>query len=361
MGKAKNLRDRVSSYFSPPAGRLLPKTKILVSEIKKIDHIIVESEIDALLLEANLIKKYLPKYNSLGKDDKTYPYIEIDKEVKIVHQRNNKKAKYFGPYPTGSEIRILLKFLKIQLDIYSFLEPEIYQKNLLRLVKFLSGKRQDVQKQLKKDMEEFSKKQEYEKAAEIKKKLERLEWLTAPRTNPWEYQKNPNLVSDRRNLEIMELEKILGIPKISKIEGYDISNISGKFATGGQVVFVNGNPEKKFYRRYKIAFTSPSGGPDDYAMLSEVLSRRLKSDVLLPELFVIDGGKGQVDAIASLQHDVKTIGLAKKMETIYTDDGQIIQLPLNSPALHLLQRVRDESHRFSRKYHFYLRRKKMLE
>jgi excinuclease ABC subunit C len=354
VGKAKNLRDRVSSYFLT---NLLPKTKILVSEITKIDHIIVESEIDALLLEANLIKKYLPKYNSLGKDDKTYPYIEIDKEVKIVHQRNNKKAKYFGPYPTGSEIRILLKFLKIQLDIYPFLEPKIYHKNLLRLVKFLSGKRQEVQKQLKKEMEEFSKKQEYEKAAEIKKKLERLEWLTAPRTNPWEYQKNPNLVSDRRNLEINELEKILQIPKISKIEGYDISNISGKSASGGQVVFINGIPEKKYYRRYKII---SKDSPDDYAMLSEMLSRRLKSDIPLPELFVIDGGRGQVDAIASLQHDVKTIGLAKRNEEIYTQNGEIIRLSKSSPALHLLQRVRDESHRFSRKYHFFLRKRNML-
>ena len=359
MGKAKNLRDRISSYFLT---NLLPKTAILVSEIKKIDHIIVESEIDALLLEANLIKKYLPKYNSLGKDDKTYPYIEIDKEVKIVHQRNNKKAKYFGPYPTGSEIRILLKFLKIQLDIYPFLEPEIYQKNLLRLIKFLSGERQDVQKQLKVEMEEFSRKQEYEKATEIKKKLERLDWLTAPRINPWEYQKNPNLVNDRRNLEIKELEKILGIPKISKIEGYDISNISGKSATGGQVVFVDGVPEKKYYRRYKIKFTSPTGGPDDYAMLSEMLSRRLKSDIPLPELMVIDGGKGQLSSLSFQRPPLlKVIALAKQMETIYTDDGKMIQLPLSSPALHLLQRVRDESHRFSRKYHFLLRSKKMME
>jgi len=236
---------------------------------------------------------------------------------------------------------------------------------------------------LKKEMDIYSQKQEYEKAAEIKEKLEKLAYLTAPRTSPWEYENNPNLVNDRRNLELKELEKILGISHISKIEGYDISNTAGKLATGSQVVFINGEPEKKFYRRYKIKFTSPTGGPDDFAMLSEVLSRRLKSDVPLPELFVIDGGRGQLNAAISViaseakqssrnenrllrrsaprNDTIKIIGLAKKDEEIYTENGEIIRLPKNSPALHLLQRLRDEAHRFSRKYHFYLRRKKMLE
>lgn len=374
VGKAKNLRDRVSSYFS---GNLLTKTQVLVSEINKIDHVVVQSEIDAFLLEANLIKKYLPKYNLIGKDDKSFPYIEITKDkiplVKIVREKTA-----FGPYPPGSDTARLLRFLrrifpyvsekhkegKICLRANLGLCPcnnlDKYPKNLKNLKDFLSGKRTSVQKKLEREMTNYSKDQDYESALEIKKKLEKIAYLTAPRTNPWEYEINPNLVSDLRSGELEELEKVLEINKITKIEAYDISNTSGKLATGSQVVFIDGEPQKKFYRRYKIAFTSPSGGPDDFAMLSEMLSRRLKSDIPLPQLFVIDGGKGQVEAIASLEHNVKTIGLAKRLETIYTDDGKVIQLPLNSPALHLLQRLRDEAHRFSRKYHFFLRKRNML-
>lgn len=379
MGKAKNLRDRVSSYFAKPS-TLLPKTALLVEEIVKIDHIDVESEIDAFLLEANLIKKYCPKYNLIGKDDKSYPYIEIDVKspiplVKIVRQQTNPKNRYFGPYPPGSDAARLLRFLR---HIFPFVSQKhkkgeiclrshlglcpcadlsVYPKNLKNLMDFLSGKRLSVQKNLEKEMEAYSQKQEYEKAALIKEQLQKLAYLTAPRTNPWEYQKNPNLVSDRRNLEIGELEKILGLSNLNKIEAYDIANISGKFASGSQVVFVGGVPEKKFYRRYKI---TTKDAPDDYAMIREVLTRRLKSDVPLPDLFVIDGGKGQLNVALSIISKRPVIALAKREEEIYTQDGKIIRLPKNSAALHLLQRLRDEAHRFSRKYHFLLRRNNML-
>lgn len=374
MGKAKSLRDRVKSYFAP-SETLLPKTALLVSNIKKTNHISVESEIDAFLLEAKLIKKYWPKYNILGKDDRSYPYIEITKDpvplVKIVHIKTN-----FGPYPPGSDPARLLRFLRhifpfvsqkhkpgeiclrSHLNLCPCADLSVYPKNLKNLIDFLSGKRKSVQKTLEKEMKIYSKNQQYEKAAVIKDQLEKLAYLTAPRTNPWEYEKNPNLVSDRRNQELADLEKVLGISHISKIEGYDISNTSGKLATGSQVVFINGEPEKKFYRRYRIKTKDTS---DDFAMLNEVLNRRLKSDIPLPELMIIDGGKGQLSSLSFQRPPLlKVIALAKRLEIIYTDDGKTIQLPSDSPALHLLQRLRDEAHRFSRRYHFLLRRNNML-
>lgn len=349
MGKARSLRDRVSSYFS---NNLLPKTAALVYEIKKIDHIVVESEVDALILEASLIKKYLPKYNLLGKDGKSFPYIEIGKEIKIVHQKKNKRFKYFGPYPPGSNIRYLLRFLKIQLNVFPFLPKEEYQNNLKKLINFLSGKRKLVQKQLHREMLQYARVQNFEEAGKIKERILQIEYLTSSKYAPWQYEQNPNLVEDRRNNEITQLQALLGLKKLEKIECFDISNISGKNATGAQVTFVNGQPEKKFYRRYKIRLQN---GPNDVAMMKEMVARRLKSDVALPDLFVIDGGKEHLFPVP-----IPIIGLAKRLETIIYK-GKEIQLPLNSPALHLLQRLRDEAHRFSQKYHFLLRSKKMLE
>lgn len=198
-------------------------------------------------------------------------------------------------------------------------------------------------------MSAIAAKNDFEQASLLKKQLERLQYITAPRTKPWEYESNPNLVSDRRNEESISLENILGIRPIKKIEGYDISDTSGKLATGAQVTFVDGSPEKSLYRRYKIRQKNA-----DVAMIQEVISRRLKSKIPLPDLVVIDGGKEHL-----VSTPVPTIGLAKRLETIYFQ-GKTIQLPANSPALHLLQRLRDEAHRFSRRYHFLLRRKSML-
>lgn len=375
MGKAKNLRDRVSSYFL--GKNLLPKTAQLVSEISGLEYILTESEIDALLLEANLVRRFQPHFNIALKDGKNYPFIEItikDKLplVRITRQEVDPNAIYFGPYPTGSDAVGLLRFLRKIFPYASARHADnkpcfrshiglcpcredikVYRKTLKNLIKFLQGKRKSVEKDLKKEMELAAKNLEFEKANQIKRKLLNIGLVTAPRIRAWEYETNPNLVDDLRRNEVKELERILGIKNIKKIEAYDIANLSGKSATGSQVVFVDGVPEKKFYRRYKIKLND---GPNDVAMMKEMLSRRLKSDVPLPELIVIDGGKEHL-----ISMPVKTIGLAKRLETIFTDDGRQINLPESSPALHLLQKMRDEAHRFSRKYHFYLRSKKMLE
>lgn len=370
----------------------------MMSEAKNIEYIVVESEIDALLFEANLIRKLAPHYNVDWKDGKAYPLVEItikDKipQVHFARSENNPQAVYFGPYPTGSDLTGLLRFLR---KIFPFVSqkhlqnkpclrshlglcpcPNVftdqksrmkYLSDLKNLIEFLEGKRTTIQKKLTREMLQASKKQQYEKAAELKAKLDQINYATQARTLPWEYEVNPNLSQDRRQAEISELEKILKVQAIHKIECYDISNTSGKQSTGAQVVFIDAQPEKKFYRRYKIALKPSSGGPDDFAMMAEMLSRRLKSDVPLPDLMVIDGGKGQLSSVLNVlknsttpkQSFPKIIGLAKRLETIITEDGTEINLPDDSAALHLLQRLRDEAHRFSRKYHFLLRNKKLF-
>ncbi|MBI4099646.1 GIY-YIG nuclease family protein [Candidatus Microgenomates bacterium] len=369
VGKANSLRDRVGSYFH---GKLLPKTERLVGEITKIDYILVESEIDALLLEANLIRKYCPHYNVSWKDGKAYPLIEITvkdpiPQVRAVHQERNPQALYFGPYPTGSDLTSLLRFLRrlfpfvsqthrsgqrclrSHLGLCPCPDYKNYRRTLRELVLFLSGKRQVVQKQLTAAMTKASAAQNFETAAALKAKLTQLAYVTAGRTRPWEYQANPNLAIDRRQAEINDLQRLLDLPRLHVIECYDISATFGTLATGAQVTFVDGLPEKRLYRRYRI---KNAGADTD--MIKEVLARRVKSKTPLPDLIVIDGGKEHLVPMS-----IPVIGLAKNLETIYFGD-QVLQLPAASPALHLVQRLRDEAHRFSRVYHFLLRRQKML-
>lgn len=381
VGKAKSLRARVASYFREQS-QLLPKTGRMVEEATNLNYQVTETEIDALLLEANYIRKLAPKYNVNWKDGKSYPLIEITTResipmVRVVHQETNPKARYFGPYPSGSDLTSLLRFLR---RIFPYVSQKHqgnrpclrsylglcpcqnlthYRRDLQNLIYFLNGQRQLVQRRLNRQMEAAAKAEKFEEAGEIKNKLVKLELLTTRRSQPWEYETNPNLASDRRKEEMRNLADALKIPEVNKIEGYDISNTAGKQATGAQVVFVDGVPEKNFYRRYKIKI---SGKPDDYLMLEEMLKRRVKSDIPLPELIVIDGGKGQLGKIKNILplKGVRIVALAKKLETLYTDTGEIINFPDDSPALHLLQRLRDEAHRFSRRYHFYLRHQKML-
>ncbi len=369
----------------------------MVSEISGIDHVITESEIDALLLEANLIRKLLPKYNVNWKDGKSYPLIEISikdpvPKVRAVRRETNPKARYFGPYPTGSDLSSLLRFLR---PIFPFVSenhpgnrpclrshlglcpcPNVftgkqaqkkYRSALAQLILFLQGQRQEIQHSLTKEMAKEADKENFEKANEIKKRLQQLSLITARRTRPWEYESNPNLIADRRAQELSDLKRLLKLPKLQKIECFDISNTAGKLATGSQVTFVEGIPDKALYRHYRI---KRSGVQNDVAMIREVLTRRLESSISLPDLVILDGGKGQLTAArsalakSSVSKSGKNlpflIALAKRRETIYSLNLPPINLPLGSPALSLVQRLRDEAHRFSRRYHFWLRDKKML-
>ena len=393
MGKAKNLKKRVASYFVSIAN-LGEKTISLIAKIAQVKIIKVNSELESFLLEANLVKKYQPKYNIRLTDGKAYPLIRItikDRYPRILIARNadDKKSQYFGPFPSSKDVRTVLKTIRRIFPfqtavnhpkrpcLYYHLglcpcppasDSEIlrreYQKDIKRIIKFLRGKKSQVVKELETQRDKKAKNQEFEKAAELQKKISSIHYVTSPFYKPFEYEINPNLAIDIRQHELDELKNELvkadiPIHKLWKTECYDISNIQGAYAVGSMVVFVSGQAEKSLYRRFRIKL---SQGPNDTEMIAEVIQRRLKHpEWELPDLFIVDGGKGQVSAVLKTLADkgfsIPTIGLAKREEIIITPDFREIKLPKNSKALHLLMRIRDEAHRFALSYHQKLRRR----
>jgi excinuclease ABC subunit C len=400
VGKAKNLKKRVSSYFTKNA--LDAKTLRLVNDIVSVDHIVVNSEVEAFLLEATLIKKYKPQYNIQFLDDKFYPYIKIGKDpipyVTITRKMLDDKAEYFGPYTSSGDVKIILKLLRRIFPYQSVknhqkrtclfyhlkrcpcipVHPEKaddYKKDIAKIKQFLNGKQQTLTRELKKEMEEFSKNEEFEKAADAQRKLAAIEQITSENYSPFEYAEKPDLYYERILNEVKSLVSILHehdprVTKLERIECYDISNIQGKQAVGSMVVLLNGDVAKSEYRRFKIRSKST---PDDFFMMNEMLTRRLRNDWPLPDLFVIDGGKGQVSAamgaLNSTGIDIPLIGLAKREEIIVLPvpmygnkyEFEEIKLPKSTPGINMLRRIRDEAHRFAITYHRLLRKKAFID
>ncbi len=370
----------------------------MVKEIRSIDHIIVHSEIEAFLLEANLIKKNKPIYNIKLADDKFFPYLKIGSDpqpyVTISRTLNDQTALYLGPYTSRTDLEIVLKILRRIFPFQSIKNhpkgrclyyhiglcpcvtyypdkmPE-YKKNINRLVKFMNGDKDKVVKSLVQEQKGFITNEEFEKAAEIQVKIEKINAITSDHFDPFAYQQKPDLYFDRIKTEVKSLKEILikyGIDggDLTRIECYDISNISGKQATGSMVVFINGEALTSEYRRFKIKLKNT---PDDFAMHREVAKRRMKRpDWDKPDLMVIDGGKGQVSSVlqmAAVNHwTVPIIGLAKREEIIVIPiktgsglDFLEVNLPNSTPGINLLRRIRDEAHRFAITYHRLLRRK----
>ncbi len=397
VGKAKNLKLRVASYFGAIES-LPPKTASLVSRIYKISHILVESELEALLLEANLIKKYNPSYNVRWTDGKAYPFIKITVKdmfpaVLQVRKIDDPKAVYFGPYPNIGDVRKILKMIRRIFPyqsvknhgkkpcLYHYLNlcpclpafnSEVlrrkYRQTIKMIIAFLEGKKEYILKLLFDKMKTAAKNENFEEAKLIKKQIDTINVVTASIRDPIEYAQNPNLLSDESALDINELKNALKnygvkVYNLSRIECYDISNIQGKQATGSMVVAAKGVIDKSQYRLFKIRLKHT---PDDVSMLMEVLRRRLKHrEWVIPNLIIVDGGVNQVNAAKTVvkETDLKipVIGLAKREEEIVIPKGHfkgatIIRLPRNSRALKLLQRLRDEAHRFALAHHRKLRR-----
>lgn len=391
VGKAKDLKKRVASYFINKK-ILGEKTTLLLFQIKKIKTIRVDSEIESLLLESNLIKKYNPKFNVKLTDGKAYPLIRITKKYKYpavlsARRPDDKYSIYFGPYPNAGAMRLVLRTIRRIFPYQSVINhpnkpclynhlglcpcPTVfgngeYKKNIKYIVQFLNGNTKKMLKQLKKERDAASLKQHFEISKNIQKKIDAIEIITSPFYKPFEYELNPNLYSDLRTEELNLLKKVLNkasvaVKNLKRIECYDISNISGKMAVGSMVVFVNGEQEKSMYRRFKIRFEN-SGKPNDVAGMQEIIERRLNhGEWPTPDLIIVDGGKGQITAAkkAFLKKNitVPVVGLAKREETIITENFDLINLPKNSSSLHLLMRIRDEAHRFTISYHKHLRKK----
>jgi excinuclease ABC subunit C len=396
IGKAANLKERVKNHFMQPTYR----DDLFIQDVKKIGYIKTESDIDALLLESQLIKKQQPRYNVMWKDDKKYFYVAITKEtlprIFLTHQpalqkqslkapkSRLEKIEYIGPFIEGKAIKQVLRLLRKVFPYYTAKNhgallcqychlnlcpgptpnKEMYKKNIRNLVSVLKGKKTSVQKQLKKEMESTAKSQDFEKAAELRDQFLSLESiisharLLAPEVSP-----SVNWIIIEK-----DLKKLFSIKKrITRIEAYDISNIQGKEATGSQVTFLKGIPAKEHYRNYKIHIT---GKPNDFAMMEELLLRRLlHKEWPYPQIIVIDGGKGQLTSAInatlniSAAKKIKIVALAKKQNELFFPgkSKSVLLRDLPRPSENLFLHIRDEAHRFAITYHRLLHRKKVLK
>jgi excinuclease ABC subunit C len=405
VGKATNLKKRLSSYWQKSAG---DKVRRLLADATRVTWIETESEIDALLKEAELIKGFRPKYNVLMRDDKNYAYIGITKEAfpKIfpTHQLIADKARYIGPFTSGSALKETVRLLRRIFPYCTCRKPhkrlclnaqigrcpgyccfetrnpnsriknrEEYEENIQNIIAVLSGGKKKILIALRREMRIVVKKQDFERAARLRDQIAGLENVFSHRM-PWK-----NIIDrGHGNWNKIKhiLQTVLGIKSpISRVEGYDISNISGAEATGSMVVFKNGMPEKSEYRKFRIKTVH---GANDVAMHNEVIKRRLQhSEWPYPDLMLIDGGKPQFNAAKSAFSRVRPYNpivgsdptnhakrvviaaLAKKEEELYTEKRKhpirLNTLPRETALF--LQHVRNESHRFAKKYHHALREK----
>lgn len=503
VGKAKILKNRVRSYFT---GSHNTKTERLVSEIEDFEYIVTESNIEALLLEINLIKKNDPKYNIMLKDDKTYPFLKITNEkyprLVITRKVLKDKALYFGPYPdvgAANETKKILDRLfplrkckpsqtkepclyyhlgQCLCPYYFDVDPKVYTKIVDEVKNFLNGGHEKIESEIHQKMEKAAENMEFEKAAEYRDQIRAIEtimtrqkmtntdlldrdvfgyaidkgWMCVqvffvrqgklierdvsmfPFYNEAEedfltyigqfYQENEHFIpkevlipdtidkpsvealldtkvlqpkrgekkklvelanknasvalNERFDLIARKQERTIGaverlgnamnIPTPIRIESFDNSNIMGTNPVAAMVVFIDGKPAKKEYRKYKIKTVN---GPDDYASMREVIYRRysrvIREGLPLPDLILIDGGKGQVDVAKNVLEnqlgiDIPIAGMAKNdkhktNELLFGTDLAVVPLERNSPEFFLLQRVQDEVHRFAITFHRQLRSK----
>ncbi|MBQ3294774.1 UvrB/UvrC motif-containing protein [Candidatus Saccharibacteria bacterium] len=390
VGKAAVLKNRVRQYFQNTEKD--PKTEALVAEIAMTDWIVVDTEMDALFLESEMIKRYMPKWNILLRDDKNVTYVRIDlkSEVPTVTMTRNPlgdDARYIGPFyaknTIASALRILRKIFpyydrpytgKKTLDTDLGLTPGIeigkmtakdYHKILNNLIRYLEGDRQKLLRDLEKEMKEAAKQGQFERAAELRNELFGLKGL-----------KKKIVFSDKEFLDIssdqalFQLQKLLHLPEPPRrIEGYDISHQSGEDVVASMVVFTNGVSDRAEYRKFKLKKQQNN----DTASLQEVITRRLKhKNWPYPDLIILDGGKTQVASILPLVQDlhIPVIGRDKSGDhsksapvkiIVPTAQGfQTVELSRDSHISRLIARIDEEAHRFAITYHTLLKRKRQL-
>lgn len=482
IGKAKVLRNRVKSYFSN-YNRVEEKIRNMIDQARSVEFMVTDSEIEALILESVLIKKYKPKYNSMLVDDKSYAYVKFDRikttkpgeivrvpSVDVVREHLDKSAEYFGPYPDSRIVKRLLRRLRrlfpyctsnIKVEIPKSREGHFkskdgkpcfqaqinlcngacaglvtrgeYEQNLRNIKKFFKGEKVDLEKEFEGKMRRAAKEKNYELAAKYRNLIRDIKYVGS----------NLHIDGDIDEVAVMQEKKEkraraqadlvdrLGFPARLlrdrpdfRMECYDISNIQGTNAVGSMVVFVSGKPEPTLYRRFRIRIKNE---PNDFAMMQEVLTRRfaqylrsqdfknnrgqLQSNAVndlqlpsarlrnwkvdhsfsqMPDLIIIDGGKGQLSSAYKILTDfglaeqIAMVGLAKREEEIFEANEQIVAaaeqefvlkeptltnpetpftrvlLPRRSEALYLVQRIRDEAHRFAIMYHRKLRSRDLV-
>ncbi len=406
IGKAKNLRSRVSSYFQPGcdlASSRGPKIAEMISKVEAVDFLETPNEVDAMLQEARLVKDIHPPYNTELVDDKTFPYLEITTSddfpgVYLTRKPRRTGSRLFGPFTGAKDLRAVLvvlqkifRFRTCKLTISEnargrkFFRPCLlysikqctapcankitkaeYKKITKDLIKFLRSKRSTILRQLKKQMAAAAEALKYEKAAMLRDRIRLIERLDRRGSPDEDIQ--PEVFAAEPTAALEELQKILQRSEpVRIIEGIDVANIAGAESVGSLVKFIDGRPFKNGYRRFKIKAVK---GIDDYAMIAEVVKRRYKyalaGEELWPDLVLIDGGLGHLRAAEKAFREMKApfpkiAAIAKKEEKIFLQGSNMpLKLPRTSPTLKLLQYVRDEAHRFAQHYFHILRKKKML-
>jgi len=429
VGKAAVLKNRVKQYFQKKSDFDV-KTRALVDEIHDTDWVETESEIDALFLESEMVKRYMPRYNILLRDDKSQTYVRIDMKSEwptVTFTRNpaDDGARYFGPFYSGYAVKKALRYLRkvfpyyirqrtdrADLDVHIGLSPasdmtsDEYKKSLKRLIRYIEGSKVAITNEIERDMRRAAREERFEEAAQLRNKLTYLKELQ--RRIMFGDKEFMDLSKDKA---LVELVDILGLPTLPKrIEGYDISHMSGVDVVASMVVFTNGVSDRGEYRKFKMHVQRN----DDTANMKETLTRRFSEKNQkawgLPDLVLIDGGKGQLsaalDAMASCGITVPCVSIAKREEVILVDplrshvsadaieklrsggeDGVFVEhdhgyitinlhagqrnasghsrnlrgsdaLSRYSDIVKLFQRIRDESHRFAVTYHSTLKRKR---
>lgn len=388
IGKATNLRGRVSSYFS---GKIENRpVQYAIKQIEKIETIETDSVLEALILESNLIKKHQPKYNVDLKDDKSFSYAVITKEnfprvliLRKTELNDNKNiTKYlFGPYTSKKQLEIALKIIrkifpyhsnkkqteKGCLDFQIGLCPGPYSgtiskadylKNIRNVRMILEGKKKNLVKKLEKEMKDYAKKHEFERAGEIRNRIFALNHI-----------RDIALIS--KDIEHGTLKgnkfpagQAWSIKHNLRIEAYDISNISGQYAVGSMVVFKNGEPEKSQYRKFKIKAIQ---GADDVGMMREVLTRRFNNDWPRPGIILLDGGMGHLNMASNLlksyKLDIPIVSAAKgpdrkNLDLRFKEANKLVRKITRNR--NLIKQAMDEAHRFAISYHKKLRKKNMF-
>lgn len=393
IGKAKSLRKRVRSYFVNKAQ--LPKIDILMTKVEDIDYVETSTEVDALLLESHLVKKYQPRYNKELKDDKTFPLLKITGEkfprIHITRNKSDKKAAYYGPYTDAGLLRqavalinALFPFRKcvklpkaaclyyhIGQCLAPCIKPEVksqYDHIINEVRSFLGGGKKTLVDYLTDRMHEAAAELRFEDAQFFKEQIDALSKLKKKR---FSLKKPESGIGLAATIELKRYLQMENLPE--KIVCFDVSNIQGDEAVASRPAFYRELPDKMSYRRYKIKTVE---GINDYAMIQEALGRMLAGikegrETFIPDVVMIDGGKGHLKAAHEIMiqngfENTCLISIAKRFETIYKMRGtgadvhaEDLRIPPASPALHLLQKVRDEAHRFAISYHRLLKEKNL--
>lgn len=401
IGKSVNIKARVASHLEN--ARLDYKEAAIVNQSDKIGYIITDSEFKALILESELIQKYRPKYNVLWKDNKSYLYIKItskDKYPKIypIRKESDNRSDYFGPFSSTRLVNELIRDLRKIIPFctqkklsrhpcfYSkinqcspcpnFIESlknaeekrrltKLYKKNIDQIKKLLKAKINNVLKDYYLQLKKLINTASYEEAINLRNRIHRLENLNNQRFSNYDLSIQHNLSFEAiESLKGLISKYFSGLKSLERIEGYDISSLSQKDATASMVVLTDGLINRSLYRKFKIKNEKLHSDTD---MLVEVFKRRFNQKWQKPDLLVVDGGGPQVRTVqkvlTELKINIPIIGIAKQPDRLVIPENKLIHLKpeANHAGFNLIRMLRDESHRFARKYHLLLRRKNFIK